>query len=230
MFLCSKVTFLRGLAKEYTKLSSMMMIGISRFMFRSLTDRFDTLRTMKVCRFYTKRFGFKKEPSNMMVNRLRHNILKGYWLSSPEIAWVVFQLDTMGNAFPRLFLMTAARWYICLCIPMNRFCSALWTLTRWTWTNCWVVKSGLMISSSLTGKVWSLLAISSFGVVVWYFPRLILKGRPKEIEITKSEDALGLTITDNGAGYAFIKRIKEGSIIDKMKYINVNFFLSCFRW
>ena len=116
MFLCSKVTFLRGLAKEYTKLSSMMMIGISRFMFRSLTDRFDTLRTMKVCRFYTKRFGFKKEPSNMMVNRLRHNILKGYWLSSPEIAWVVFQLDTMGNAFPRLFLMTAARWYICLCL------------------------------------------------------------------------------------------------------------------
>nr|CAH0103556.1 unnamed protein product [Daphnia galeata] len=47
------------------------------------------------------------------------------------------------------------------------------------------------------------------------------KGRPKEIEITKSEDALGLTITDNGAGYAFIKRIKEGSIIDRMKYINV---------
>merc|ERR1712037_424120 len=38
------------------------------------------------------------------------------------------------------------------------------------------------------------------------------KGRPKEIEITKSEDALGLTITDNGAGYAFIKRIKEGSV------------------
>jgi len=47
------------------------------------------------------------------------------------------------------------------------------------------------------------------------------KGRPKEIEITKNEDALGLTITDNGAGYAFIKRIKEGSIIDHMKYINV---------
>lgn len=50
------------------------------------------------------------------------------------------------------------------------------------------------------------------------------KGRPKEIEITKSEDALGLTITDNGAGYAFIKRIKEGSIIDRMKYINVSDF------
>lgn len=47
-------------------------------------------------------------------------------------------------------------------------------------------------------------------------------GRPKEIEITKSEDALGLTITDNGAGYAFIKRIKEGSIIDRMKYIHVS--------
>lgn len=47
-------------------------------------------------------------------------------------------------------------------------------------------------------------------------------GRAKEIEITKSEDALGLTITDNGAGYAFIKRIKEGSIIDRIKYINVS--------
>lgn len=50
---------------------------------------------------------------------------------------------------------------------------------------------------------------------------LWLTGRAKEIEITKSEDALGLTITDNGAGYAFIKRIKEGSIIDRIKYINV---------
>ena len=51
---------------------------------------------------------------------------------------------------------------------------------------------------------------------------MMLLGRPKEIEITKSEDALGLTITDNGAGYAFIKRIKEGSIIDRMKYMNVS--------
>lgn len=47
------------------------------------------------------------------------------------------------------------------------------------------------------------------------------KGRPKEIEIVKSENALGLTITDNGAGYAFIKRIKEGSIIDKIPHISV---------
>jgi hypothetical protein len=46
-------------------------------------------------------------------------------------------------------------------------------------------------------------------------------GRPKEIEITKTEDALGLTITDNGAGYAFIKRIKEGSVIDSIKHIQV---------
>lgn len=48
------------------------------------------------------------------------------------------------------------------------------------------------------------------------------KGRPKEIEIVKSENALGLTITDNGAGYAFIKRIKEGSIIDAISHIQVN--------
>ncbi|OXB53777.1 UNVERIFIED_CONTAM: hypothetical protein H355_010723 [Colinus virginianus] len=31
------------------------------------------------------------------------------------------------------------------------------------------------------------------------------KGQRKEVEVLKSEDALGLTITDNGAGYAFIK-------------------------
>lgn len=47
------------------------------------------------------------------------------------------------------------------------------------------------------------------------------KGRPKEIELMKTDDALGLTITDNGAGYAFIKRIKEGSVIDKIKVIEV---------
>ncbi|XP_076653336.1 PDZ domain-containing protein GIPC-like protein kermit [Halictus rubicundus] len=47
------------------------------------------------------------------------------------------------------------------------------------------------------------------------------KGRPKEIELVKSDDALGLTITDNGAGYAFIKRIKEGSVIDRIKVIEI---------
>ncbi|XP_055626018.1 PDZ domain-containing protein GIPC3 [Toxorhynchites rutilus septentrionalis] len=47
------------------------------------------------------------------------------------------------------------------------------------------------------------------------------KGRPKEVEIVKSEDALGLTITDNGAGYAFIKRIKTGSVIDRIQHIQV---------
>ena len=50
------------------------------------------------------------------------------------------------------------------------------------------------------------------------------KGDRKEIEIVKTEDALGLTITDNGAGYAFIKRIKDGSIISKNEYIEVNRF------
>lgn len=47
------------------------------------------------------------------------------------------------------------------------------------------------------------------------------KGRPKEIEIVKSEDALGLTITDNGAGYAFIKRIKDGSVVAQIPHIQV---------
>ncbi|KAJ8910513.1 hypothetical protein NQ315_002455 [Exocentrus adspersus] len=48
-----------------------------------------------------------------------------------------------------------------------------------------------------------------------------LKSRPKEVELVKSEDALGLTITDNGAGYAFIKRIKEGSVIANIPHIQV---------
>ncbi|XP_043472902.1 PDZ domain-containing protein GIPC3 [Leptopilina heterotoma] len=47
------------------------------------------------------------------------------------------------------------------------------------------------------------------------------KGQSKEIELVKSDNALGLTITDNGAGYAFIKRIKEGSVIDKVKVIEI---------
>lgn len=32
-----------------------------------------------------------------------------------------------------------------------------------------------------------------------------VKGQRKEVQVHKCEDALGLTITDNGAGYAFIK-------------------------
>lgn len=47
------------------------------------------------------------------------------------------------------------------------------------------------------------------------------KGQAKEIEITKTEEALGLTITDNGAGYAFIKRIKDGSVVDQIKFIQI---------
>ena len=56
----------------------------------------------------------------------------------------------------------------------------------------------------------------------------LITGQTKEIEITKTEDALGLTITDNGAGYAFIKRVKEGSIIDKIDYIKVKLFYISF--
>ncbi|XP_017548751.2 PDZ domain-containing protein GIPC3 [Pygocentrus nattereri] len=48
-----------------------------------------------------------------------------------------------------------------------------------------------------------------------------VRGETKEVEVTKTEDALGLTITDNGAGYAFIKRIKEGSTIDRLKTVCV---------
>ena len=48
-----------------------------------------------------------------------------------------------------------------------------------------------------------------------------IKGEPTEVKVLKSEPALGLTITDNGAGLAFIKRKKENSITDKDKRIEV---------
>lgn len=54
-----------------------------------------------------------------------------------------------------------------------------------------------------------------------------IKGIKKEVEVYKSEDALGLTITDNGAGYAFIKRIKEGSVVDGVKVICVGDHVEC---
>ncbi|CAF1075657.1 unnamed protein product [Rotaria magnacalcarata] len=44
-----------------------------------------------------------------------------------------------------------------------------------------------------------------------------VKGQAKEIEVVKTEPALGLTITDNGAGYSFIKRIKEESVIERLQ-------------
>jgi hypothetical protein len=49
----------------------------------------------------------------------------------------------------------------------------------------------------------------------------MLAGRPKEIELIKTEDALGLTLTDNGAGYVFIKRIKENSIMDRLRVVQI---------
>ena len=48
-----------------------------------------------------------------------------------------------------------------------------------------------------------------------------IKGQQKTVSVVKTSPALGLTITDNGAGYAFIKRIKEGSIIDGVAQICV---------
>ncbi|XP_038601539.1 PDZ domain-containing protein GIPC2 [Tachyglossus aculeatus] len=46
-----------------------------------------------------------------------------------------------------------------------------------------------------------------------------VKGLKKEVSIYKSEGSLGCTITDNGVGCAFIKRIREGSLVDATKTI-----------
>ncbi|CAG2104671.1 unnamed protein product [Medioppia subpectinata] len=45
------------------------------------------------------------------------------------------------------------------------------------------------------------------------------KGQRKELEMTKTDQYLGLTITDNGNGYAFIKKVKEGSAAHQIKFI-----------
>ncbi|CAG2162788.1 unnamed protein product [Oppiella nova] len=45
------------------------------------------------------------------------------------------------------------------------------------------------------------------------------KGQRKELEMTKTDEYLGLTITDNGNGYAFIKKVKEGSAAHQIKFI-----------
>ncbi|XP_066196444.1 PDZ domain-containing protein GIPC1 [Sylvia atricapilla] len=47
------------------------------------------------------------------------------------------------------------------------------------------------------------------------------RGRTKLVQVLKSEEALGLTITDNGAGYAFIKRIREGSVMARTPQVGV---------
>ncbi|NXD46565.1 GIPC1 protein, partial [Copsychus sechellarum] len=47
------------------------------------------------------------------------------------------------------------------------------------------------------------------------------RGRQKDVQVLKSEEALGLTITDNGAGYAFIKRIREGSVMARTPQVGV---------
>uniref|UniRef100_A0AAF5PYT1 PDZ domain-containing protein n=1 Tax=Wuchereria bancrofti TaxID=6293 RepID=A0AAF5PYT1_WUCBA len=44
-----------------------------------------------------------------------------------------------------------------------------------------------------------------------------IAGQKKEVTLVKTEKALGLTITDNGAGKAFIKRIVPGTITSKAK-------------
>jgi hypothetical protein len=40
-----------------------------------------------------------------------------------------------------------------------------------------------------------------------------VKGEEKATKVNKDGPALGLTISDNGAGYAFIKKIREDSIM-----------------
>lgn len=48
-----------------------------------------------------------------------------------------------------------------------------------------------------------------------------VKGQTKTVKVNKDGPALGLTISDNGAGYAFIKKIREDSIMARCKNINV---------
>lgn len=48
-----------------------------------------------------------------------------------------------------------------------------------------------------------------------------VKGDVKTCKVNKDGPALGLTISDNGAGYAFIKKIREDSIMSRAKSVAV---------
>lgn len=48
-----------------------------------------------------------------------------------------------------------------------------------------------------------------------------VKGETKTVTITKQEVSIGLTITDNGAGNAFVKRIKAGSVAAEQHSVSV---------
>lgn len=47
------------------------------------------------------------------------------------------------------------------------------------------------------------------------------KGPLKTVVVVKDADSLGLTITDNGNGYAFVKRIRENSTASNYSNIHV---------
>eukprot|EP00731_Ephydatia_muelleri_P018108 Em0011g148a len=48
-----------------------------------------------------------------------------------------------------------------------------------------------------------------------------VRGTKKEVSVVKIEPAIGLTITDNGDGYAFVKRLREGSVVSRIPEIAV---------
>eukprot|EP00054_Salpingoeca_dolichothecata_P008382 m.47755 g.47755 ORF g.47755 m.47755 type:complete len:294 (+) comp17694_c0_seq1:949-1830(+) len=48
-----------------------------------------------------------------------------------------------------------------------------------------------------------------------------VKGESKVLKVNKDGPALGLTISDNGAGYAFIKKIRDDSIMARVKNVAV---------
>ena len=55
-----------------------------------------------------------------------------------------------------------------------------------------------------------------------------LKSRVKKrVIVNKTDSALGLTITDNGVGVAFIKRIREGSIVSNLFDVKVGDHIEC---
>lgn len=48
-----------------------------------------------------------------------------------------------------------------------------------------------------------------------------VRGDPKQVKVVKDGPALGLTISDNGAGYAFIKKIRPDSIMSRVANVCV---------
>lgn len=88
---------------------------------------------------------------------------------------------------------------------LRKFCFQFYrtldTVSQWLYYNCWYADYFQIIFCTLNSHKVDMTKLLGGQIGLDDFIFAHRKGRPKEIEIVKSEDALGLTITDNGRFY-----------------------------